>query len=137
MEIANETIDKAKVSKAKRYNKYVSLQQDYKLVVAQVERLVSENHDLRTRHKAFVKTVEKALVGGEGNLAMGHFNKDDFKTSPSPTKGDMEDSGDVENENRVNRVNINRDRNNNVGNQDNNNQDNNINRNILEEVDGF
>jgi hypothetical protein len=69
------TIEKAKQSKARRYNKYINLQQDYKLVVAQVERLVSENTDLRSRHKSFVKTVENALVGGEGKRALDKFNR--------------------------------------------------------------
>jgi chromosome segregation ATPase len=72
-----DTITKAKASKVRRYNKYVNLQQDYKIVVAQVERLVSENSDLRARHKVFVKTVEAALVGGEGKIALDKFKAKD------------------------------------------------------------
>ena len=72
-----DAMAKAKQSKVRRYNKYMNLQQDYKLMVAQVERLVSENSDLRQRHKVFVKTVEAALVGGEGKIALDKFKERD------------------------------------------------------------
>ncbi len=77
---ATELLNKAKLSKIRRYNKYVSLQQDYRLVVAQGERAASENMDLKQRHKVFVKTVEAALLGGEGKIAL-----DKFKDKDTPT----------------------------------------------------
>jgi len=69
-------LGKAKQSKIRRYNKYVSLQQDYQLVVAQAERVASENADMRSRHKVFVKTVEAALIGGEGKMALAKYAKE-------------------------------------------------------------
>ena len=81
LEKAIKLLDKAKQSKIRRYNKYVALQQDYQLVVAEAERITSENADLKQRHKAFVKTVEAALVGGEGRLALAKL-KDRTESPP-------------------------------------------------------
>ena len=47
METAAITLEKAKTSKVKRYNKYVALQNEYKNVVAQVRKLLAENGDLK------------------------------------------------------------------------------------------
>ena len=79
-EKATELLTKAKQSKIRRYNKYVSLQQDYRILVAQGERAASENLDLKQRHKVFVKTVEAALVGGEGKIALEKFKDKDTPT---------------------------------------------------------
>jgi len=76
VEKALALLGKAKQSKIRRYNKYVSLQQDYQLVVAQAERVASENADMRARHKVFVKTVEAALIGGEGKMALAKYAKE-------------------------------------------------------------
>ena len=65
LENAAVTLEKAKQSKIKRYNKYVGLQNEYKGMVSQVQRLMEENNDLKMRHKTFVRTVEQTLVGGE------------------------------------------------------------------------
>jgi len=80
-------LGKAKQSKIRRYNKYASLQQDYQLVVAQAERVASENADMRSRHKIFVKTVEAALIGGEGKMALAKYAKERGE-SPGGAGGD-------------------------------------------------
>ena len=92
METAAITLEKAKTSKVKRYNKYVALQNEYKNVVAQVRKLLAENGDLKARHKTFVRTVEQTLVGGEGKAALAeNFSSAGQATMAVPTVGNFND----------------------------------------------
>ena len=92
MENAASTLEKAKQSKIKRYNKYLALQNEYKVVVAQVRRLLAENGELKARHKSFVRTVEQTLVGGEGKAALVEtFSNAGQASMVMPTAGNFND----------------------------------------------
>ena len=92
MEMAATTLEKAKQSKIKRYNKYIALQNEYKVVVAQVRKLLTENGELKARHKSFVRTVEQTLVGGEGKAALVEtFSNEGQATMVVPTAGNFND----------------------------------------------